>query len=197
MLNNASARTAVAGLINPVAQFLLKAGLTPDHVTWIGAIATATSTVVLVPAGHLVAGGLLFIVLSASDLLDGTMARLRGTSSQWGAFLDSTLDRVVDAAVFGSLAWYFSSRNQGLFFAALSATLGALLTSYVRARAEAVGATCHVGFAERPERNVVVTVGLVLHTLASWILPLCTVVLAFITWLTVAQRMIHVRKQLH
>jgi CDP-diacylglycerol--glycerol-3-phosphate 3-phosphatidyltransferase len=166
-------------------------------VTWVGAIITAVASITLIGTGHLVAGGLAFIIISASDLLDGTMARLSGRISTWGAFLDSTLDRVVDAAVFGSLAWYFSDRDRAMFAAALATVVGALLTSYVRARAEAVGATCRVGLAERSERNVIVAIGLVFHAAAPWVLPACTVLLAIATWATVVQRMIHVRKQLH
>lgn len=198
MLDNASTRGRTAAIIEPPARALLRAGVTPDAVTWVGTGAIVAVAALVIAPGNLVAGGWLFILISATDLLDGTMARLRGTSSTWGAFLDSSLDRVADGATMLGILWVttHSRANATAAAAAGLALLGGQLTSYVRARAEAVGATCKVGLAERGERNIIMTVGLVFSGLHAAVLTVAMCVLALATWTTVAQRMMHVRRQL-
>lgn len=198
MLDNAQTRSKAASLIEPPARYLLGVGVTPDAITWVGtALLVAVAGLVTAP-GHVVLGGLLFIAISATDLLDGTMARLRGTSSAWGAFLDSSLDRVADGATMLSIIWVLThSQADGLGACAAGlALVGGQLTSYVRARAEAVGAECKVGLAERGERNILMTAGLVFSGVHPLVLPWAMVILAGATWFTVAQRMRHVHRQL-
>lgn len=198
MLDNAQTRSKAASLIEPTARYLLRVGVTPDAITWAGTVLLVAVAGLVIAPGHVVLGGLLFIVISATDLLDGTMARLRGTSSAWGAFLDSSLDRVADGATMLSIIWVLTHSRADEWGAAAAglALVGGQLTSYVRARAEAVGAECKVGLAERGERNIVMTTGLVFSGVHPQVLPWAMVILAVATWFTVAQRMRHVHQQL-
>lgn len=198
MLDNANARSAVAGMVDPAARALLRVGLTPDHVTWIGTTAVVLGAVVLIAPGHLVVGGIVCGIIGLSDLLDGTMARLSGRVGTWGGFLDSTLDRIADAALVGAIAWYLSdsSAPRWSVAAALVALAAGQITSYIRAKAEALGATCRVGLAERTERTSLVLGGLILSGLHPLVLPVAMSVLAVASAMTVAQRIGHVRRQL-
>ncbi len=140
--------------------------------------------------------GLLF---APCDLLDGAMARMTGRAGPWGAYLDSTLDRVADGAIFGSLAYWFASQADlpGVAGAVL-ALVGALVVSYARARAEGVGAEASVGIAERAERILVVAVALLAAGLGYPVALVWAVwIVAVLTWITVLQRIWHVRGQLH
>ena len=184
-------------MVDPVARTLLRAGLRPDTVTWIGTIALVVSALLLVAPGHLVAGAVVCGLLGLSDLLDGTMARLSGTSGSWGSFLDSTLDRLADAAMLGSIAWYLAGHGPRWgMAAALVALTCAQVTSYIRAKAESIGATCRVGLAERTERTTLILTGLVLSGLHPLVLPGAITVLAVASSATVLQRIVHVRRQL-
>lgn len=186
-------------MFEPIASGLLRAGLTPDHVTMIGTTLVVLTALTAYPQGYLLAGTLVIAVFVLSDSLDGTMARLSGRSSDWGAFLDSTLDRISDAAIFAGLAMWFASRDDlvglGLTLAAL--VLGQLV-SYTRARAEGLGAQAAVGIAERTERLIVVLVaaGVVGLGLAAAVLSIAMGLLAAASAVTVVQRMLLVRRQL-
>ena len=122
------------------------------------------------------------ILFILSDMFDGTMARLSGTGSKWGALLDSTLDRITDAAVLGSLAYWLSQRNDQLLPVVLTALVGGNLVSYIKARAESLGIECNGGFAERTERLIITFLALTLAGLSipyalaigMWILALAT-----------------------
>ncbi|CAB4334207.1 MAG: CDP-alcohol phosphatidyltransferase family protein [Actinobacteria bacterium] len=199
MLDNTTARQYVARFIDPTAKTLLRAGLSPDAVTWIGAISTVIFALVLVSTGHTLIGGIAITIMSLSDLVDGTMARMVSKSGAWGAFLDSTLDRVVDAALLLSIALLFM-RTSAVSWA-IPATLIALIcgqmTSYIRARAESLGATCRVGIAERSERSIIAIAAIILSGLHVLILPLAMALLAFLSAATVCQRIIHVYRQLN
>lgn len=198
MLDNAKARSVIAGGIEPIARGLLKIGLTADAVTWIGAFAVVAVAVVCIAPGQFVLGAVLYGLLGLSDLLDGTMARLSGTTGPWGAFLDSTLDRVVDAAMLIAIAYYFVQHpaQSWVIPVTLIALAAGQITSYIRARAESVGATCRVGIAERAERSVILWIALLLSGLHENILPFALAFLAIISSITVLQRILHVRKQL-
>ena len=199
MLDNKSARAAIVRLVEPCARGLLRLGLTPDAVTIIGALGTSLAAVLGVARGHFLISTFVIIVLSSSDLLDGTMARMRGTAGPWGAFLDSTLDRVTDFALIGSIAYYFAftSPHRVLSVLALASSGLALLTSYIRARAESVGASCTVGLIERAERLTIIQVSLVIASCGFPEVFGGTIPLLFIaSAITVVQRIIFVRNQL-
>ena len=200
MLDNASARQVLSGIVTPVAKSLIRLKLSADAVTVFGAIATIACAVVFVPSGRFLIASLTIGLLSLSDLLDGTMARLTKSDSRWGAFLDSTLDRVVDAAVLISISAYFLSA-MGKNDKALAATAVALvmgqMTSYIRAKAESLDVQCKVGLAERAERTLIVWIALLVSGLGWFCLSGAMYLLALITTLTVIQRVAHVRKQLN
>ncbi|OFL64051.1 MULTISPECIES: phosphatidylinositol phosphate synthase [unclassified Brevibacterium] len=152
-------RGAVEVCTRPVAAVLGRLGLTPNAITVIGTVGTAVSAAVLYPLQHYLLGTLAVTFFVLFDMLDGTLARLRGTTSRWGAFLDSTLDRIADGAVFGSLAAAaFLSGRAAAGGLALSALVFAFTVSYTRARGEAVGGDGSGGLMERTERLIVVLV---------------------------------------
>lgn len=198
MLNNQKARGMVAGVVEPVARRLLAVGLTPDAVTYIGAAATSVAALWFFPRGQFVPGVIIIAVFAFSDLLDGTMARLSGRAGPWGNYLDSTLDRVADGAVFGGVLIYFATQGQSWPTAAAWVCLvGGFTISYAKARAESVGATANVGIAERAERLIVILLAAFVTGLGvTWLLPAATAVLALLTLITIAQRFTHVRQQL-
>ena len=199
MLDNASARLVLSRIVTPVAQTLIRLKVTADAVTCFGAVATIACAAIFIPTGHFLLASLTVGLLSLSDLLDGTIARLTQSDSRWGAFLDSTLDRVVDAAVLIAVAAYFLN-SKSVETRAVVATVIALvmgqMTSYIRAKAEALGVECKVGLAERAERTFVVWIALLISGLGWYCLPWAMYLLAVITSITVAQRVSHVRKQL-
>ena len=182
----------------PLAGRLLRAGVTPDMVTVAGTVGTVAASLGLFATGRLFPGTMVITALVLMDSLDGVMARARGGATVFGAFLDSTLDRVADAAVFGSLAWWLLQGADEPIPAALSlyCLVTALVTSYAKARAEGLGLTCDVGIAERSERLVVVLVGAGFAGLGvPYVLPVALWLLAVLTTITVAQRVAEVRRQ--
>jgi phosphatidylinositol phosphate synthase len=142
-------------------------------------------------------GGLVFVIGSAFDMLDGDLARLQGTVSKRGAFLDSCFDRYGEAFLFAGLTWHFATKpfgaNEWGLLLIVATVVGSLATSYVRARAEGVGETCFVGWLQRTERVILLTVGLLL---GSWILMPVLAFLAVATLATSVQRMVHVAAKL-
>ncbi len=198
MLNNASARRAVAGAVDPIARGLLRAHVSPDAVTIVGTLGTCVAALAFYPRQQWVAGTLVIVLFVFSDLIDGTMARMSGRSGPWGAFLDSTLDRVADGAVFGGillgLAHAGDMRSAG---AALACLVGGGVVSYAKARAESIGVECNVGIAERAERLAVALLAAFVHGLGvPYVLPVAMWLLAVLTWVTVGQRIVHVRREL-
>jgi CDP-diacylglycerol--glycerol-3-phosphate 3-phosphatidyltransferase len=157
---NIHARDFFNRLVGPMATGLSRAGVTPDMVTVFGTTGAVASALVLFPRGDWFGGTLLVWGFVMLDIVDGAVARVSGRTSTFGAVLDSTCDRVADAAVFGSLAWYFARHDQRwmLLGSLLCLVLGSL-TSYIRARAEAAGLNATVGIAERAERLIIVLVG--------------------------------------
>jgi CDP-diacylglycerol--glycerol-3-phosphate 3-phosphatidyltransferase len=198
MLNNASARKAVSGAVDPLAKGLLRIGLSPDAVTVIGTVGTCAAALWFFPREQWVVGTLIITALVISDLLDGTMARILGRSGPWGAFLDSTLDRVADGAIFGGVVLGLAHSGDTLSAAAaLLALVGGGVVSYAKARAESIGVECNVGIAERAERIIVLLLAVFLTGLGvPYVLPVAVWLLAALTWITVGQRILHVRRQL-
>lgn len=189
-------------LFNPLARVLLRMGVTPDAVTVFGTLGVLVTALWAFPTGHLALGGIVIGLFAFLDSLDGTMARLAGRSGPWGAFLDSTLDRLADAAIFCGLTAYFLAhtegtvRTVGAVATAACLVLGSLV-SYARARAEGLGLSASVGVAERGERLVVtlLAAGLVGVGLPVTVLVGALVLLAVASLVTVGQRMATVRVQ--
>lgn len=192
------ARPAAGKVLRPIAQGLLNVGLTPDAVTAIGTAGVVTAALVFFPQGELLTGTLVIVVFVLFDALDGTMARLGGTSSTWGAFLDSVLDRVADAAIFSGLALWFATADNllGVALCLLCLALGAVV-SYTKARAEGLGMTADVGFAERLERLIAILIGAGFVGLGvpTGFLVLILALLAVASAVTIVQRMAEVRRQ--
>lgn len=199
MLDNAGARAVAAHVVDPVARCLLRIGVSPDAVTVVGTLGVSTAALWFYPRAQWLAGTLVILVFVFSDLIDGTMARLSGRQGPWGAFLDATLDRVADGAIFGGMTLGFLLLGDDrTAAAALACLVGGLVVSYAKARAEAVGAECHVGIAERGERLIGSLAAAGLYGLGvPYVLPAVLWILAVLTWVTVVQRILHVRTQLH
>lgn len=198
MLDNDTARARAAWFLDPIAKGLLRLGFTPNSITWIGAIGTTAICLYFIPRGEFLAAAIWYGIMASADLLDGTMARMSGRSGDLGAFLDSTLDRFVDAAVISTMTYYCFVHQQPTWsvvsgFIALAA---AQVTSYIRAKAEALGIDCRVGIAERSERSIVAWLALLISGFGFFVIHLALFALAIASSITVAQRMVHVSKQL-
>ena len=178
--------------LDPVAAFFNRIGLTPNTMTLLG-LAGNFIGAYFVSQGQMVTGGWLMLITTPLDALDGTMARLRGDASDWGAFVDSVTDRYSELAILGGLLIYFSEIGDGLSsIITFAAAAGTVLVSYVKARAEAVGFTAKVGILTRVERYLVLAPLLVLNqpVWAVWII-------AVFANFTALQRIFHVRAQAH
>ena len=148
-------RKPVSRVVDPVAVFLLRIGITPNGMTFFGSLGTSAMALWLWPQGEYFWGTMGVIAFIFSDLLDGTMARISKKSSLWGAFFDSTIDRVVDVALIGALLLSLLKTDDRLALVVFAALIGGFLVSYVKARAQALGLECDGGFAERAERVII------------------------------------------
>lgn len=186
-------------VVAPVAHLLIRLGISADVVTLVGTLGVSAGALVFYPQGELLIGTLVITAFVFSDLVDGYMARTTGRSSSFGAFLDSTLDRIGDGAIFAGLALYFAWEGDSRLYLVLSLiclVMGSV-TSYARSRAESLGYTAKVGIAERADRLVAILVmtGLgaifdlpVLMYVALWALAIASTI-------TVVQRVWVVRQQ--
>lgn len=198
MLNNQDARGFIRPIVEPVARALLRMKVSPDAITLLGTALTVAVSLILLPRGEFVWAVALLAVLTMSDLLDGTMARLSGTAGPWGNWLDSTLDRLGDTALFGGLliwaAWHHATWATAMAWICLAF---GVVTSYAKARAESVGAHANVGIAERAERMIVAGVGALAQGFGvPHALDVALTVLAVLTVITVFQRARVVHQQL-
>lgn len=183
-------RTQASVITHPIARILEKLGLHPNTVTLLGLLLNVGTGAVLA-SGRLVLGGVFVLLASAVDSLDGALARVSGAKSRFGAFLDSTLDRISEGALlFGLLAWLLRQGATMEVYLVFLILLGSVMVSYTRARAEGVGYTCKVGILTRLERVVVLGAGLIF----GWVRP-TLIVMAIFTWFTVAQRVWHVYRE--
>ena len=177
-------------LDKPLAPIAGALSLNPNTVTILGMIIISSSAFII-PV-NLFLGGLVILFGAAFDLMDGVIARINKRKTKFGAFLDSSLDRMGDGFIFFGLCWYFINQEHHL---ALGVTIlgliASLVISYVRARAESLGTTCSAGIIERPERLILIVFGCLTHLI--W--PVM-IVLTFLSWITVLQRILHVRKNL-
>jgi CDP-diacylglycerol--glycerol-3-phosphate 3-phosphatidyltransferase len=179
---------------------LARTRITPDALTVSGVSLCFVASMLVVFQGHgellfFWLGAVVFVAGSVLDILDGALARAGGKATPFGAFLDSTTDRVGEFFMLAAIAYVFAVDGREVFVVvAVAAVAGSLLVSYTRARAEALGLKGDVGIGSRAERVVVITAGLVL---APWgVLPWAIALLTATAWITVVQRVLHVRKQL-
>jgi CDP-diacylglycerol---glycerol-3-phosphate 3-phosphatidyltransferase len=190
VLSSNKARNSFRHVTEPAGHALAKAGFTANSLTVIG-LAGSVSAGVLIASGHARVGGLLSLLSGLPDMLDGAVAKATGRTSRRGAFLDSVVDRLSDAAVLAGILWLGIASNQPRI-AVLAAMVMALslIVSYVKARAESLGYECNVGIAERPERVVVLGIALLVgHVLAGlWVLVVAAAI-------TVVQRVMRVWQQ--
>ena len=172
------ARKWGATVIQPIALFLARLGLTPNTITILGFLMTAAVAVVLA-TGRTQLAGVLLIGTLAFDAVDGTLARLMGTTSRFGAFLDSTLDRWAEVVIYAALVWVFlqSGQDNGVLLA-VAALATSLMVSYTRARAEGAGFQCKEGLLTRFERIVILIAGLIFNQ-AIWALAIIAILAGF------------------
>lgn len=189
-------RAPVARVVDPTARALLRKNVTPNQITILGSVGTIAVSLIFFTRGIFFLGTITLLLFIFSDLVDGTMARLSGLSSRWGAFLDSTADRVVDASLIGSVTYFLYLEQDPLQIVAWFALAGGFLVSYVKARAEAAGFTCDGGFAERPERTIILLVSTGFAGLGvPFILAAGIWILASASYMTVVHRIIQVWQQ--
>lgn len=190
-------RPGLARLTTPVAEVLARTPLTPNALTIIGTLGVMAGALVLYPTGHLYGGTWVCTGFVLTDMLDGALARVKGTSGAFGAYLDSTLDRVADAAIFAGLAIYLIRGGHSVPLAgvALFCLVAGGLVSYAKARAEGLGLRCDVGFAERTERLLI---GLVAAGVAGlgvpYVLAIGLWAVAVASAFTFGQRVLAVRR---
>jgi CDP-diacylglycerol---glycerol-3-phosphate 3-phosphatidyltransferase len=190
VLSSNKARNSFRHVTEPAGHALAKAGFTANSLTVIG-LAGSVSAGILIASGYARVGGLLSLLSGLPDMLDGAVAKATGRSSRRGAFLDSVVDRLSDAAVLAGIVWLGISRNEPRVAVLAAMVLAlSLIVSYVKARAESLGYECNVGIAERPERVVVLGVALLVgHVLAGlWVLVIAA-------GITVVQRIMRVWQQ--
>lgn len=186
-------------LLSPVANLLLRLGVSPDAVTVVGTLGVVTGSLVFFPRGDFFVGVLVVTFFVFSDLIDGYMARQSERTSVWGAFLDSTLDRIGDAAVFAGLVLWYGGGGDNRWLAGLALyclVMGAV-TSYARARAESLGMQATGGIAERADRLVLILVATGLAGLFDFepLIVAALALLAVASTVTVVQRILIVRAQ--
>jgi phosphatidylglycerophosphate synthase len=194
----AKAKAVLGHVVDPVARGLLRLHVSADAVTIIGTIGASVGAIWLGSQGELLLAVLVVGVFALSDMLDGAMARQSGGGGPWGAFLDSTLDRITDASILAAIAlWYLQGGDEPLTaYLALYCLVASQLISYTRARAESLGLRAAGGLAERTERLVVIGVATALagagvayaQAAGMWVLAVATTI-------TVLQRMWMVRRQ--
>jgi CDP-diacylglycerol---glycerol-3-phosphate 3-phosphatidyltransferase len=176
----------------PLAWLLLWCHVTPNQVSLMGILLTLV-TAALIVDGQLLLAGAMYILAASLDLLDGVLARMAKLTSRFGAFLDSTADRISEGVVFAAIAYHFASHGQSVDAAlAVLALLGSLLVSYTRARAEGLGLECKVGIMTRAERVLLIAFGLMLG-----LLPEAIYLLVALTAFSAMQRILHTFRQLY
>jgi CDP-diacylglycerol---glycerol-3-phosphate 3-phosphatidyltransferase len=186
---NAYARTITDRLLTPIARGLVRLGATANWMTFFGLVLTLVGVGIIV-SGRVFLGAVVVALSGIVDALDGGVARVRGTSGPFGAFYDSTVDRISDVAVFGAVAWLVRD-NALLFGLAITALGAAQVTSYIRAKAESLGWNATVGVLERAERLIIVLIGIAFPPL----LPAALVILVAGGIITIGQRLRAVLRQ--
>ena len=194
---NIFARASVSRFIEPVGARLVRAGIGPDTITIIGTVGTVVAALWLYPLGYLLAGTIVITVFVLLDVVDGAVARARGSGTPWGTVLDATCDRIADGAVFAGLTWwcFVVAHDRLLAVAALLCLVSAQVISYIKARAEASGVRADGGMVERAERYIITLLGAGLTGLGvPFALDVALWMLAGLQIVTVIQRMLAVRR---
>jgi CDP-diacylglycerol--glycerol-3-phosphate 3-phosphatidyltransferase len=183
-------RVRFKGILDPIGVFLNRTGLLPNTVTILGLVGN-TAGAILIALGYITWGGILVLVMGPVDALDGTMARLRGQATVFGAFVDSVTDRYSELVIFlGLLIHFLKTGNTTAVTLVYLAAAGSVLVSYIKGRAEGLGFTCKVGLLTRAERYLVLAPLLVINqpVIALWII-------AILANFTAVQRILHIRNQ--
>jgi CDP-diacylglycerol--glycerol-3-phosphate 3-phosphatidyltransferase len=192
---NVFARAHVNRVTDPIGRWLVERGLTPDAVTVIGTVGSVAAALWFLPRGELIVGPWVITLFVLFDLVDGAMARARGRSTAFGAVLDSTCDRIADAALFAGLTWWCLGvgEQRWLGIAALLCLSAGQVVSYVKARAEAEGLSAEGGLVERAERLIIALLGTFLQGVGvPYALPVALWLLAVLSVWTVGQRIVAV-----
>ncbi len=195
MLN--TLRPQLERLLTPAGRALGRGGVTPNEITVVGTVGVTAGALGFYPTGHLFVGTVVCTAFVFADSLDGVLARVTGSTGKWGAFLDSTLDRITEAAVFGGLVLWFGGGGHNRLMAglALFCLVAGSLVSYAKARAEGLGMTADVGIAGHAEKLVVSLVATGLSGLGvPYVLPIGLWLLAVASVVTFGQRLLVVRK---
>jgi CDP-diacylglycerol--glycerol-3-phosphate 3-phosphatidyltransferase len=178
-------------ILSRIAGFLAFLRLTPNVLTVTGVFLNAGVAYILVE-GRFWLGGWLYLAVSMTDLLDGILARQKNLTSRFGGFLDSVMDRFGDTVIFlGLLVHYAIVQNIPCLFLAALALSGALITSYTRARAECMIPKCKLGFMERPERVILLAIGLLFDRV-----PICLLLMIVSSFITIVDRIVYTRREL-
>ena len=191
-----SLKPAVTRLITPVAASALRIGITPNAVTWVGAVGVIASALFFYARGDFFLGTAVISFFALSDLFDGTMARIsKAGASKWGSFLDSTIDRVTDSAILLGVSIYLINNEDQLSLVVIATLVTGMLVPYIRAKAESFGVECSGGIAERTERLIMAMSAIALDGLGvPYVLAGGMWLLAGLGAVTVVQRMLIVRK---
>jgi CDP-diacylglycerol--glycerol-3-phosphate 3-phosphatidyltransferase len=195
---SARLKPAVTRVITPVASFALRIGITPNAVTWTGAIAVVVSALYFYPKGDFFLGTVIICIFALSDLFDGTMARIsQKGSSKWGGFLDSTIDRITDSAILIGVCIFLIDKNDRLAVVVIVTLVTGMLVPYIRAKAESFNIECSGGIAERTERLIISLVAIGFEGLGvPYVLSIGMWLLAALGTYTVIQRMLIVKRAL-
>ena len=187
-------QTAAYHFIQPAVRLLARTPITPSALTWFGFLLTIGATV-LITQGHLLVAGVVVLIAGFFDILDGALARHLNQTTRFGALLDSTLDRLSDGVLLlGILVLYAREPSTAGILLAGVALLGSLMVSYLRARGEALGIECQAGLFTRPERVVVLALGLLLSQFDYALLVALAIIVVF-SFITVGQRLVHLWRQ--
>jgi CDP-diacylglycerol---glycerol-3-phosphate 3-phosphatidyltransferase len=191
-------RPFFARLFNPLVQALARTPVTPNMITVAGTVGVSAAALSMLPIGWLFPGAATATVFIFTDMLDGQLARIKGDSGKFGAFLDSTMDRVGDAAIFGGITIWFMRTDHLLAVVSLFCLACGLCVSYVKARAESLGLNANVGLIERPERVLIGLTSIGLSGLGvPYVLPIGMWALAAGSAITLGQRMRAVYRDAH
>jgi CDP-diacylglycerol--glycerol-3-phosphate 3-phosphatidyltransferase len=190
-------RRLISGRIAPpLARLLARTPLTPNALTWTGFVITVAAAA-LILTGHYLAAGIVVLLAGFFDMLDGALARLKGQVTRFGAVLDSTLDRLSEAVLLLALLYIFARDGQAAWGLLCGlALLGSLMVSYLRARMEGLGLECRAGLFTRPERVILVALGLLLSRF-DYALVIAIGLLAFFSFFTVIERLVYAQRHLN
>ncbi|MGH3655964.1 MAG: phosphatidylinositol phosphate synthase [Micromonosporaceae bacterium] len=193
---SAFSRAYLTRALDPIGRALVRAGVSADAVTVAGTVGVLIGCFGFVVRGEILIGLVVITISALTDMFDGAIARARGSGSRFGAFLDSTMDRLCDGAIFGSLAyWLAISGHRVALAGALVCLVSGQLVSYAKARAESLRIGCDVGIAERTERLILLGLGGIAYLLGMpYAFEVSLWLLAVLSLITVAQRVAHVRR---